>query len=224
MSILDHHEMQIEFRGPTARVKDLRLVTVAEGRTMPSGVKDPLWFGLPDRLLSLRMSADLGMISLGNLSGVSNPTIANTENRKTIPRVNTVEALAYALGVSPTWLGFGHDGDEPFRERIRRSFLHLPKDPRPGQPQPCPYAHKMLPQRLRDTLERAGLSLRALALAAGLSGPGVAKIENGESVPTLDNVEALARALGVSPGWLAFGVGRGLDGKKHKPPVLTGMM
>lgn len=184
---------------------------------MPSGVKDPLWFGLPSRLLSTRMAADLGMIRLGEMSGISNPVIANTENRKTTPRVNTVEHLAYALGVCPSWLAFGHDGQEPFRERIRRSLLRVPKDPRPGQPQPCPEAYKTLPERLRMAREAAQLSLRALGLCSGLSGPGVAKIENGESVPTLDNVEALAKTLGVSPGWLAFDVGRGPDGKKHRP-------
>jgi transcriptional regulator with XRE-family HTH domain len=63
--------------------------------------------------------------------------------------------------------------------------------------------------------------MRALGLAAGLTGPAIEKIEKGKSVPRLDNVEALAKVLGVSPGWLAFGIGRGPDGKKHKPPVLA---
>ena len=216
MSILNHELMQIDFRGPTYSINDPRLVRLAQTKAMPSGVKDPLWFGMPDRLLSLRMSADLGMIALGNLSGVSNPVIANTENRRTIPRLNTVESLAYALGVSPTWLAFGHDGVEPFRERIRRSYLRVPRDPIPGAPLPCPDQYKELPQRLREARERAGLSLRGLALSCGLTGPGVAKIENGVSVPTLDNIEAIAKALGVSPGWLAFGIGRGIDGKRYR--------
>lgn len=219
MGSLNREAMQIDFRIPTSTENFPRMVRVAEAQAMPSGVKDPLWFGLPDRLLSMRLSADLGMVALGSLSGVSNPVIANTENRRSVPRVNTVEALAYALGVSPTWLGFGHDGDEPFRERIRRSLLRVQRDPRPGTPQPCPESYRGLPQRLQESRERLGLSLRALALAAGLSGPGVAKIEHGESVPTLDNVEALAKALGVSPGWLAFGVGRGPDGKRHRAPA-----
>lgn len=216
--------MQIILTSPMETEPKSGHLALAQAVSMPAGVKNPLWFGFPSRLLMLRMAADMSVVHLGKLCGLSHPSICNAENRINIPRVSAVEKMASALGISPTWLAFGHDGDEPFSERIRRSLLRIPKDPRPGQPLPCPDAHKMLPQRLRETRERAGLSLRALALAAGLSGPGVAKIENGESVPTLDNVEALARALGVSPGWLAFGVGRGLDGKKHKPPVLTGMM
>lgn len=163
------------------------------------------------------MAADMSVVRLGALCSVTHPAICNAENRINVPRISIVERMAYALGVSPTWLAFGHDGEDPFRERIGRSLLRVPKDPRPGQPQPCPEAYKTLPERLRTAREAAQLSLRALGMCSGLSGPGVAKIENGESVPTLDNVEALAKALGVSPGWLAFDVGRGPDGKKHRP-------
>jgi transcriptional regulator with XRE-family HTH domain len=162
------------------------------------------------------MAADLVDVTAREaLSGVTQ-VIAKTENQQSVPRLDTVERMACALGVSPTWFAFGHDGDEPFVERIRRSPLQIPKDPRPGAPQPCPESYKGMPARIQVARQKAGLSLRGLADASGLSGPGVKKIEIGASVPTIDNVEAIAKALGVSPGWLAFGLGRGPDGKKTK--------
>lgn len=189
---------------------------VSQGAPMPCGIKNPHWIVLPTRLLSIRMAADMSMVTLATLSGVTQSVIANTENRRTVPRIDAVERMAYAFGVSPTWFAFGHDGDEPFVERIRRSPLQIPKDPRPGAPQPCPESYKGMPARIQAARQKAGLSLRGLADASGLSGPGVKKIETGASVPTIDNVEAIAKALGVSPGWLAFGIGRGPDGKKTK--------
>lgn len=186
-----------------------------------SSVKNPLWFGLSERLIASRMSADLSTVALAKLSELSHPSICTVENALNCPLVSTVERIACALGVSPVWLAFGHDGEEPFAERVRRSLLRVPRNPRPGQSRPCPDAFHGLPGRVTQAREAAGLSMRALGLAAGLTGPAIEKIEKGRSVPRLDNVEALAKVLGVSPGWLAFGIGRGPDGKKHKPPVLA---
>lgn len=219
MTTFENSATQTKSKDPTVSAWNEATQAMTQGAAMPCGVKNPLWFGFPSRLVMIRLGADLSMPALTAISRVTQSVIANSENRRTIPRISAVERLAYALGVSPTWLGFGLDGDEPFSERIRRSLLRVQRDPRPGTPQPCPESYRGLPQRLQESRERLGLSLRALALAAGLSGPGVAKIENGESVPTLDNVEALAKALGVSPGWLAFGVGRGPDGKRHRAPA-----
>lgn len=187
----------------------------------PAGYKNPLWFGFSARLIQSRMTADVTLVTVGARCGLSHVAIAKSENGGSVPRVNTVERLAYALGVSPVWLAFGHDGEEPFAERVRRSLLRVPRDPRPSEPKPCPDAFHGLPGRVTQAREAAGLSMRALGLAAGLTGPAIEKIEKGRSVPRLDNVEALAKVLGVSPGWLAFGIGRGPDGKKHKPPVLA---
>jgi transcriptional regulator with XRE-family HTH domain len=46
----------------------------------------------------------------------------------------------------------------------------------------------------------------ALAKQAGLSHTAVGNIERG-TMPGIDTAEALANALGVSPGWLAYGLG-----------------
>ncbi len=60
--------------------------------------------------------------------------------------------------------------------------------------------------RLRQTRIHLGLSVLALATAAGLSHTAVGNVERG-TMPTIATAEALATALGVSPGWLAYGVG-----------------
>lgn len=186
-----------------------------------AGIKNPLWYGFATRLLESRLSAEISLVSLGQLSGVTHTTVCNAENAKTSPSIAIVERIACALGVSPVWLAFGHDGEEPFAERVRRSLLRVPRDPRPSDPKPCPDAFQGLPARVTQARESAGLSMRALGIAAGLTGPAIEKIEKGRSVPRLDNVEALAKVLGVSPGWLAFGIGRGPDGKKHKPSAVA---
>lgn len=209
-------QMQTNRGAPTHTLQIDDQGDVAQAPAMPCGIKNPLWVGIPTRLLNMRLAADLAMTALEALSGVSNQVIAKTENHQSVPRLDTVERMAYALGVSPTWFAFGPDGEEPFTERIRRSPLQIPKDPRPGAPLPCPENYKGMPERIQVARQKAGLSLRGLADACGLSGPGVKKIEVGASVPTIDNVEAIAKALGVSPGWLAFGIGRGPDGKKAR--------
>ena len=50
------------------------------------------------------------------------------------------------------------------------------------------------------------LSRAALARLCELSPRAIAKIESGGQ-SGIDSMESLATALGVSPGWLAFGVG-----------------
>ncbi len=51
------------------------------------------------------------------------------------------------------------------------------------------------------------MTMRAVSEKAGLSHPIARSTESGASMPTIATVEALANALGVSPGWLAYGLG-----------------
>jgi hypothetical protein len=44
-------------------------------------------------------------------------------------------------------------------------------------------------------------------LASWRAARALVYVENGQVMPTLDTAERLARSLGVSPSWLAFGEG-----------------
>ena len=51
-----------------------------------------------------------------------------------------------------------------------------------------------------------GLTKAELARRVELKAPSLSQIENGGQ-SGVDTVERIAKALGVSPGWLAYGVG-----------------
>ncbi|HRI48995.1 MAG TPA: helix-turn-helix transcriptional regulator [Pseudomonadota bacterium] len=80
-----------------------------------------------------------------------------------------------------------------------------------------------LSQRLRLAREKRGISRRDLAARLGGDKYStLSKIEEGDSMPGIDTVELLARALGVSAGWLAYGEGIAPaweDEKKAEPTV-----
>ena len=59
--------------------------------------------------------------------------------------------------------------------------------------------------RVREARLAAGETQASLGALAGISGPGVARIEGGASQPSLETAERLAWALEVRAGWLAFG-------------------
>jgi len=61
--------------------------------------------------------------------------------------------------------------------------------------------------RLAEARKDAGLTLRGLADAAGLGHVAVDNIETDRHVPGIEIVERLSKALGVSPCWLAYGIG-----------------
>jgi transcriptional regulator with XRE-family HTH domain len=88
-------------------------------------------------------------------------------------------------------------------------------------------------KRLQAAVAASGLSERALSLKAGLSRVYVSNLLRGPSSPHgagLHVVEAVARAAGVRPGWLAFGEGEGPgaweadeDGVAPAPPRAAGV-
>jgi transcriptional regulator with XRE-family HTH domain len=54
--------------------------------------------------------------------------------------------------------------------------------------------------RLRQLRQDKGVTLRALASSAGMSGAYLSRVENHQTAVTIDGLEALARALGVPMG------------------------
>ena len=61
-------------------------------------------------------------------------------------------------------------------------------------------------KRLREARKAAGLALRELCQRAGLANyQTIDNIERGRQRASVDQIESLAHALGISPAWLAFG-------------------
>ena len=176
------------------------------------GSKNPLWMGLPYRLSSLRVSAGLSAVAVNAMAGLGHGSANRLEDRIHRPRIDTVEQLAAALGVSPSWLAFGPEGVSPFKQ----------KRPRPLLPDELPQAqlgsttlrdrYLGCGGRLRQSREAQGLSLRQVVVLAKqrtselkISHQAILYTETAVTVPRVDTIEALATALSVAPGWLAFG-------------------
>jgi len=64
-----------------------------------------------------------------------------------------------------------------------------------------------LPLRLAKARQHSKLKRLPLAERAGVAASTVADIESGLRVPTVGTIARLASALGVSAGWLGFGLG-----------------
>jgi transcriptional regulator with XRE-family HTH domain len=68
-------------------------------------------------------------------------------------------------------------------------------------------------QRIAFAREAAGLTQDALAKLLNADQSTVAKYETGEREPRLAVIEIIAKATGVSPCWIAFGIGGGPEGQ-----------
>lgn len=150
------------------------------------GRQNPLHFKFPERLRRARKLAGISGAALSAAAGLGHSGVGVLEVGAHLPRVNTIERLARALDVSPTWLAFG---------------LVVPLEKVEG-----PLRCEGLRERLREAQELCGLSLREVARRAG-AGEGVAAAVKRGTMPTIDTLETLAKALDVSPAWLAYGLG-----------------
>lgn len=151
------------------------------------GRKNPLHYSFSARFRRARRDSGLTLTCLAERASLAGGSVLlYLETGTRAPRLDTVEKLARALGLSPAFLAYGIDGDTD----------------QPVSGLRC----EGVASRLRQTRLRVGLSVFALATAAGVSHTAVGNIERGTN-PSLATVEALATALVVSPGWLAYGLG-----------------
>jgi DNA-binding Xre family transcriptional regulator len=98
--------------------------------------------------------------------------------------LGTVARLASALGCSAVWLAYGL-----------------------GAPQEAGSVDIAgLGSRLASLRTESGLTKADLVEATGLSSAAILGIERGAEA-RIDTVERIAKALGVSPGWLGYGIG-----------------
>ena len=152
---------------------------------MVRGSPNPLHFGLPARLRKARKQLGLTRKGLGQKVGRDPKVAAKIEAGERMPTVGTVARLASGLNVSAGWLGFGI-GDQA------QSGAATTTDG--------------MGNRLGAVRIERGLSKAALARLLDLSAIAIANIEKGAQT-SLDVLEAIAKALGVSPAWLAYGEG-----------------
>ena len=155
-------------------------------RAMVRGRKNPLYFGFAERLRRARRAAEWSLAELARNAGSTAPTILALESGARSPRVDTAQKLALALGLSPSLLAFG----------IAPAGKAATKTASDG-----------LAKRLTAARTLRELSMRELEQRADAAGNLVRNTQAGRSLPTLRTIEQLAKALGVSPAWLAYGEG-----------------
>lgn len=156
-------------------------------RRVVRGRKNPLYFGLAARLKAARLGNGYDRKTLTSQAAlIGGSVILGIEDRGKIPHLDTIAKIALALGLSPAFLAYGIQTDSAPTTDIL-----------PGNG---------LATRLWQVRTQRGLSVLALAQVAGLSHTAVGNLERG-AIPNVATAESLAKALGVSPGWLAYGLG-----------------
>ena len=148
------------------------------------GQKNPLHYALPLRLKQALRLSGLTRTGLAQRAGISHPVVSSLEARKSLTTVGIVAQLASALGVSASWLSFGIGDRSPTEDASCDG----------------------MGERLKAMRILRGHTRTALARLAQVSPGTVSHIEEGGQAK-VNTLESLAQALGVSPGWLAFGVG-----------------
>lgn len=165
------------------------------------GRKNPTHWKFPQRLRKARKAAGLSGSALSLAAGVGRNSVNTMENGARLPRLPMLERLADALKLSPAFLAFGQVAAwEPVADELRCAGLAA---------------------RAKQARSALGLTVRDVDRRAGDADGTLRAVEAG-TMPTLDTLEKLATALGVSPSWLAFGVGP-MEPKKRgsvpAPPI-----
>lgn len=166
---------------------------------MVRGRKNSLHSGLPARLRKARHAAELTPKAVVQRMGGDQALVREIEDGQRLPTVGTLARLAIALGVTPAWLAYG----------IGESVTGQGAATCDG-----------MGARLQGARLQAGHNKAAVARLVGLSPSAYAKIENGGQ-SGVDVIESIAKALGVSPAWLAFGMGPQVvtSPRRGRPPA-----
>lgn len=182
----------------TNRANFIRLRTVLRGSVV-RGQKNPLHHDLPIRLRKALKQSGLTRTALARLAGVSHPVVGSLETRQSLTTVSTIVRLALALGVSSSWLAYG-----------------LGEQNGQGNAASC----DGMDERLRLARKARGHTRTELARLAEVTPGTIAHIEGGGQAK-VNTVESLAKALEVSPGWLAFGIGPEVlpSPRRGRPPA-----
>jgi len=163
------------------------------------GRKNPLHYGLPSRLRQARKTAGLTRKAVVQTAGAGQTAMRDIETDQRLPTVATVARLALALGVTAPWLAYGL-GDMITEGTTANT--------------------DGMGARLQAVRVERAITKAKLGRLADLTAPSITQIENGGS-SGVHVVEALALALGISPGWLAFGIGDRelMPARRGRPPA-----
>jgi len=166
---------------------------------MVRGSPNPLHMALPTRFRKARNVAGLTRMALAQAAGCGQSVAVEIEDRQRLPSVATLARLASALQVSPSWLAYGLGDMKPTDPHVERMDMAT---------------------RLQAARSAAAMSRAELGRHTSLSPRAIAKIEGGGQ-SGVDIIELLAKALGVSPGWLAFGLGPQVvtSPRRGRPPA-----
>lgn len=168
------------------RMRQLRRsVGMCYDAAMVRGSPNPRHLGLPARLRKARKHAGLTRRALAQQAGGGNAIALYIETGKQLPTVGTIARLALALGVSAGWLAYGQ-GD---------MYTEGPAANTEG-----------MGARLQAVRVEQSCTKASLGRVAGLAAPSIAQIENGGQTG-VETAEALAKALNISPSWLAYAMG-----------------
>lgn len=144
------------------------------------------------------MAAGLTRMEVVARAGGSKAAVHDIETRLRVPMAGTVARLASSLGLAAGWLAYG-----------------LGEPAGAGAPSHC----EDMGTRLRSMRLARGLSKAELGRIAGLTAPSISQIEAGGQ-SGINVIEALAKALGISPAWLAFNEGpQVLPSRRGRPPA-----
>lgn len=156
---------------------------------MIRGRRNPLHHGLAKRLRAARRAVGESPHGLSVAAGVASPVASSIEDGA-IPRLDIVEKLARVLKISPC--GLAYNVAAPFLESVDLQCARVG-------------------QRLQQVRMAQGLSRKALARSASSTDTTIRLTEEGATMPSVGTVEALAKALGIDPCWLAYGHGTAPD-------------
>lgn len=149
------------------------------------GRQNPLHWKFPERLKRARKAAGLTSQALSLAAKMGKGGEALLESAHGVPRLLTVERLADLLRVSPAYLAFGLDVPWEAADAPRSAGVA---------------------ERARAARELRGFSQREVDRRTEDAAGTIRAVESG-TMPTLKTIEKIARALAVSPAWLAFGIG-----------------
>ena len=161
---------------------------------MVRGSPNPRHLGLAARLRRARKTAGLTRTALALKVGGDQTTALDIETEQRLPTVRTIARLASALGVAAGWLAYG----------LGDMMADGPAVTTDGM------AERLQAVRIERELTKA-----ALARLVNLTPSTVGDIEKGAQ-SGVEVIEALAKALDVSPAWLAFNQGPQLLPKRRR--------